>query len=161
MGIGSVRRALGVSAAASRLVSAAAEEAHEAEEVSEVVPIAVVVDFVDVEAALEERDHEDKGSDEALPEAEPEPGDGVFGAGGAGLVVRAGRTGGENQEHQESEKEGGELHGGDLLRVIRLSCAKRLMRDLWCEYRGSGGGQSASGSRRNHFGTGAGATELH
>jgi hypothetical protein len=79
-------------------VAAAAEDAHEAEEVSEVVPGAVVVDLVDVEATLKERDDEDEGGDEALPEAEPESGDGVAGAGSALQVIGAGGAGGEGRE---------------------------------------------------------------
>ena len=52
-------------------MAAAAEEAHQAEQVSEVVPGAVVVDLVDVEAALEQRDHKHKRRNKALPEAKP------------------------------------------------------------------------------------------
>lgn len=53
-------------------MAAAAEEAHQAEKLSEVVQGAVVVDVINVKAALEKRDHEYKRHDEALPQAHPE-----------------------------------------------------------------------------------------
>ena len=63
--------------AAGGLMPSAAEEAHEAEEVSEVVPGAIVVDVIDVQVFHEQREQEDEWGDEALPEAEPESGDGI------------------------------------------------------------------------------------
>src|SRR5215469_14091688 len=98
-----------------RLVTTAAEEARQAEEISKVVPGAVVVDLVDIEVGYEERDDQDERSDKTLPESEPEAGDGVLVAGGAFLIVRAGSAGGEYEEQGESEKEGCEFHGGNLL----------------------------------------------
>ena len=56
-----------ISFTASCLVATAAEEAGETEEVSEVVPGAVVMYFVDVQPALEQRNHEHKRRDKALP----------------------------------------------------------------------------------------------
>src|SRR5262249_18457027 len=69
--------------APSCFMAATAEEAHQAEEVSKVVPSAVIVNLIDVEIVHEEGDHKDEWSDEALPEAEPESGNGMLVAGSA------------------------------------------------------------------------------
>jgi hypothetical protein len=101
--------------APSGLATTAAEEARHAEKISEVVPDAVVMDLVDVEVGYEGGDHKDERGNKALPESEPEAGDGVLVARSAFLIVRAGSAGGEYEKQGESEKEGGEFHGGNLV----------------------------------------------
>jgi hypothetical protein len=70
--------------ASTGFVAAAAKKAHQAEQIAEVVPGAVIVDFVDIQAVEEQGDDEYNGSHEALPESEPESGDGAV-AGGCAL----------------------------------------------------------------------------
>src|SRR5271165_3179521 len=98
---------------------AAAEEAGQPEQVSEVVPGAVVVDLVDVQAVDEQRDDKYEGGNETLPQSEPESGDGVLLARCALHGVGAGGTGGEDEEKEESEDECREFHGGGLLSSVR------------------------------------------
>src|SRR5437879_173366 len=83
-----------------RPVAAATEEAGQAEQVAEVVPASVVVDFVDTEVAFEQRGHEHKWCNKAMPEAEPEARDSmVFARRSFGLVgVR--RTSSQNVQQQ-------------------------------------------------------------
>jgi hypothetical protein len=107
-------------------MSAAAEETHHAEQITEVVPGAVVVDFVDVEVRYKERDHEDEWGNEALPQACPEAGDGVFVIDRAFQSVGARCAGGQDEEHQEGEDECRELHGECLQNVLRVKRKKRL-----------------------------------
>jgi hypothetical protein len=111
------------------LVASSAEEAHQAKEVSEVVPAAVVVDFVDVEVWYKQGGYEHERCDKALPQSEPESGNGVSVSGRALQIVRAGSASSEDEEQREGEEESCELHGGDLLLVVRDGKRKGLIRD--------------------------------
>ena len=69
-----------------------ADERHYGEHESEVVPIAAVVDLVDVDAVLEQRDDERHRCDQPVPETEPEPGHITVGVGDADRLIGPGRN---------------------------------------------------------------------
>ena len=56
-----------------RFVSASAEEARDSEQVPAVVPGSVVVNFVEIEIAAKQGNHEDERCNESMPQTQPEP----------------------------------------------------------------------------------------
>jgi hypothetical protein len=66
------------------------------------------VDLVDTEVSPEQRDHEHKGRNKALPEAEPEARNSTVLAGRSFGRVRAGRASGQNAQHQEDNHKQGQ-----------------------------------------------------
>ena len=53
-------------------IAAASEEAGQAKQVAQVVPRSVVVNLIDTEIILEQRDYKDEWRDKAMPHPEPE-----------------------------------------------------------------------------------------
>ena len=91
-----------VPAAAKRTTSQYNGSQHEAE----IVPVAAVVDFVDVHVVIEERDDERNRRDDPMPQALPETGDDTARSGSARDAVRPGDATGE-EEGEGSEDEDG------------------------------------------------------